>query len=351
LLSSQSAILWMGALVFLSAALCWLGLLLPHPAQTDSGKATHPLNTAQRLGLWLSWAAVALALGGTLVRWHESYLLAPGMGHIPLSNLYEVFVLFVWMTLLLGLYFEKRYQAHGLMAFVLLVVGAAVAFLLWYALTRQAHLIQPLVPALQSWWMKLHVPANFVGYGCFVLAAMAALAWLLKTASARALWWGLVGSMAVLTIALAIAGYALPLPAEKLPALQRWLRIVGGLAAVCAALVAARRFINPRTPSLELLDEVMYQTVALGFVFFTLATVLGAFWAAEAWGAYWSWDPKEVWAWIVWINYATWLHLRLIKGLRGKYAAWWALVGLVIVTFAFIGVNMFLGGLHSYGQL
>ena len=73
--------------------------------------------------------------------------------------------------------------------------------------------------------------------------------------------------------------------------------------------------------------------------------------AAEAWGAYWSWDPKEVWALIVWLNYAIWLHLRLVKGLRGRMAAWWALAGLVVVTFAFIGVNMFLGGKHSYGEI
>jgi hypothetical protein len=83
----------------------------------------------------------------------------------------------------------------------------------------------------------------------------------------------------------------------------------------------------------------------------TLATVLGALRAADAWGGYWSWDPKETWALIVWLNYAAWLHMRLMKGLRGTVAAWWALVGLGITTFAFLGVNMFLSGLHSYGTL
>ena len=85
--------------------------------------------------------------------------------------------------------------------------------------------------------------------------------------------------------------------------------------------------------------------------FFTIATILGAVWAAEAWGGYWSWDPKETWALIVWLNYAAWLHLRLIKGLRGTVLAWWSLGGLVITTFAFLGVNLFLSGLHSYGEL
>jgi cytochrome c-type biogenesis protein CcsB len=104
-------------------------------------------------------------------------------------------------------------------------------------------------------------------------------------------------------------------------------------------------------PELNLLDDLMYKAIALGFAFFTIATILGAFWAAEAWGGYWSWDPKETWALIVWLNYAAWLHMRLMKGLRGAASAWWALGGLLVTTFAFLGVNMFLSGLHSYGTL
>jgi len=104
-------------------------------------------------------------------------------------------------------------------------------------------------------------------------------------------------------------------------------------------------------PPTELLDDVMYKAIALGFAAFTLATILGALWAAEAWGGYWSWDPKETWALIVWLNYAAWLHLRLSKGRRGAPMAWWAVIGLFVTLFAFLGVNMFLSGLHSYGSL
>ncbi len=92
----------------------------------------------------------------------------------------------------------------------------------------------------------------------------------------------------------------------------------------------------------------MYRSIAVGFAFFIIATVLGALWAAQAWGGYWSWDPKETWALIVWLNYAAWLHMRLMKGLRGSV---WALAGLAVTTFAFLGVNMFLSGLHRYGTL
>ncbi|HPY39273.1 MAG TPA: cytochrome c biogenesis protein CcsA, partial [Thiolinea sp.] len=104
-------------------------------------------------------------------------------------------------------------------------------------------------------------------------------------------------------------------------------------------------------PSFEMLDDITYKSIALGFAFFTIATILGAMWAAEAWGGYWSWDPKETWALIVWLNYAAWLHFRFSKGLRGTQMAWWAVIGLFITLFAFLGVNMFLSGLHSYGEL
>ncbi len=106
-----------------------------------------------------------------------------------------------------------------------------------------------------------------------------------------------------------------------------------------------------RLPSLEVLDDVMYKSIVVGFAFFTIATLLGAFWAAEAWGRYWSWGPKEAWALIVWLNCAAWLHMRLMKGLRGAVSAWWALTGLAVTTFAFPGATMFLSGLHSYGTL
>jgi cytochrome c-type biogenesis protein CcsB len=99
------------------------------------------------------------------------------------------------------------------------------------------------------------------------------------------------------------------------------------------------------------LDDIMYKAIAVGFAFFTVATILGALWAADAWGTYWQWDPKETWALIVWLNYAAWLHLRFIKGMRGVLASYWALIGLLITGFAFLGVNMFLSGLHSYGAL
>jgi cytochrome c-type biogenesis protein CcsB len=280
MLSSQSAILWMSALFVFSTVFYWLGLF----SRSEFGGS---------VGSKLCWAGAVLGLVGMMVRWYESYLVGPDVGHIPVSNLYEVFILFALITALFYLYYEERYATRQLGAFVLLIIAASVAFLLWYTVSRDAAQIQPLVPALQSWWMKIHVPANFIGYGTFALAAMVGCAYLLKS-------YGILAD---------------------------------------------------RLPALDVLDDVMYKAISIGFAFFTVATILGALWAAEAWGGYWSWDPKETWALIVWLNYAAWLHLRLMSGMRGRVAAWWSVVGLLVTTFAFIGVNMFLSGLHSYGEL
>jgi cytochrome c-type biogenesis protein CcsB len=339
-LSSQSAILWMSLLFFMSTTFYWIGLLA-------SSKAGHD-NTAQKLGSHLAWAAVFMALVGTLVRWWESHQIAPDIGHIPVSNLYEVFVLFCWMTALFYLYYEQHYRTRALGAFVMLIVSAAVGFLLWYTVVRQAHEIQPLVPALQSWWMKLHVPANFIGYGMFALAAMVAFAYLIKQKAGETRWWKLA-PLWLLGVVLCFEPVVFRQKAEGTSAY--WMVYFGVSALIVAAILAARQRIGERLPAFELLDDLMYKAIAVGFAFFTIATILGAFWAAEAWGGYWSWDPKETWALIVWLNYAAWLHMRLMKGLRGAISAWWALVGLVVTTFAFLGVNMFLSGLHSYGEL
>ncbi|HSV82315.1 MAG TPA: c-type cytochrome biogenesis protein CcsB [Ramlibacter sp.] len=336
-LSSQSAILWMSMLFFMSTAFFWLGMF----GGSQSG-------TLEMLGSRLAWVAVGMALIGTLVRWYESYLIGADVGHIPVSNLYEVFVLFCWMTTAFYLYFEQQYRTRALGAFVMLVVSAAVGFLLWYTLEREAHEIQPLVPALKSWWMKLHVPANFIGYGTFALAAMVAFAYLIKQQAGETRWYKLA-PLWLLGVVLCFEPVVFRRTVEG--GSSYWAVYFGISALIVGGILWGRQRIAARLPALEVLDDVMYKSIAVGFAFFTIATVLGALWAAEAWGGYWSWDPKETWALIVWLNYAAWLHMRLMKGLRGTVSAWWALAGLAVTTFAFLGVNMFLSGLHSYGEL
>ena len=341
-LSSQSAILWMSVLFFMGTLFYWLGMIA---GQGEGGRSA----SFELMGSRIVWAAIAMALIGTMVRWYEGYLMGPDIGHIPVSNLYEVFVLFSWMTAAFYLYFEAQYKTRSLGAFVMLVVSAAVGFLLWYTVVREAHEIQPLVPALKSWWMKLHVPANFIGYGMFALAAMVALAYLVKQQAGEKRWHKLT-PLWLLGVVICFV----PIVFRKSSAAaggSYWLGYLLVSALVAGGILWGRQRLAERLPSFEVLDDVMYKAIAVGFAFFTIATVLGALWAAEAWGGYWSWDPKETWALIVWLNYAAWLHMRLMKGLRGTVAAWWALVGLAVTTFAFLGVNMFLSGLHSYGEL
>jgi cytochrome c-type biogenesis protein CcsB len=285
MLASQSAVMWMNVLFVMATVAYFWGLF----ARSEF---------VARTGTAMAWCAINMGLVGMMMRWRESYLINPEYGHIPVSNLYEVFILFCVIAGLIYLFYEKRTGTRALGGFAMLVISAAVGFILWYTFDREAHAIQPLVPALQSYWMKIHVPANFIGYGAFALAAMLGVAHLLQQWSARS----------------------------------------GGL-------------LSRALPGEDVIDDLMYKIIALGFAFFTVATILGALWAAEAWGSYWSWDPKETWALIVWLNYAAWLHMRISKGWRGTRMAWWAVIGLFVTLFAFLGVNMFLSGLHSYGEL
>jgi len=246
-------------------------------------------------------AYIGLYAGGSalMLRWYESYLLSIEIGHAPVSNLYEVFILLFCITTAVYLALERRYQARAMGAFVMPLVSAGVFFGIWLSAHGHAE-IKPLVPALQSYWMKIHVPMNFIGYGSFAVACGAGMAYLVR----------------------------------------EWLE---------------RRGKNSRLltvfPTLDQLDQLAYKAVAIGFPAFTLATILGAAWAAEAWGGYWSWDPKETWALIVWLVYGAYLHMRISHGWQGRSLAWWTVIGFLVTLFCFVGVNMYLSGLHSYGRL
>ncbi len=284
-LQGVAAALWMSALLLLGT--------VAYLAYAVTGRAG--------IGDWatrLTWGGVIFGFIGLGVRWRETYLGHPSWGHIPVSNLWEVFVLFCATTPLFYLYYESKAQNRSLGAFVMPLVAAAVGFLLWLTAAQHMDQIEPLIPALQSFWMKLHVPMMFVGYANFTIASLIGVAYLLGD----------------------------------------WSTKRGGALA-------------QHLPEAALMDEVMYRAIALGFLFFTVATILGAVWAARAWGGFWSWDPKETWALIVWLNYAGYLHARVVKGWRGRTMAWWSFLSLWVVSFCFLGVNMFLSGLHSYGKL
>jgi len=274
--------------LFLFSALCYMAYLFA------------PDSFIGKLGTITAWTGVYAGGSALLLRWYESYLLMGGdIGHAPVSNLYEVFILLFCVICVVYLNLESRHNARALGAFVMPIVSMGVFFAIWLESIGQSD-IKPLVPALQSYWMKIHVPLNFVGYGAFAVACAAGAAWLVRDKIER-----------------------------RRPD---------------SALLAV-------FPSLKMLDQLSYKAVAIGFPAFTLATILGAAWAAEAWGGYWSWDPKETWALIVWLVFGAYLHARFSHGLHGKTLAWWAVLGFLVTIFCFVGVNMYLSGLHSYGQL
>jgi len=228
-----------------------------------------------------------------LIRWKTSYDL--GMGHVPLSNFYESLIFFAWTIVLLYLLMEWRLKNRSIGVFVM-----PVAFLIMaYASIAPGvnNRIEPLIPALQSNWLTSHVLTCFLGYAAFTVAFALGVMFFVGKA---------VGADSSIT-----GVFSRVLPSEYL------------------------------------LDELMYSSTVLGFIFLTLGIVTGSVWAHYAWGSYWSWDPKETWSLITWLVYAVMLHTRLVRGWRGRRMAVMAIVGFACVLFTYLGVNL-LPSLHSY---
>jgi cytochrome c-type biogenesis protein CcsB len=248
----------------------------------------------KQLNHWATWAVVVGIAGNTtgfLLRWVESYQM--GIGRIPLSNLYESLVFFSLMIALIYLIIESKYghQIIGAFAMPLAVLSMAYASLSPNINDR----IQPLLPALKSNWLTVHVITCFIGYAAFAIAFGLALMYLIKRGD-------------------------------------------GDNAGTLLSRVPQRRF----------LDELTHQMVLFGFLFLSAGIISGAVWANSAWGRYWGWDPKETWSLITWFVYAILLHARLMRGWRGKRIAVFSMVGFAAVLITYFGVN-YLPGLHSYG--
>jgi cytochrome c-type biogenesis protein CcsB len=243
-----------------------------------------------------TWTAVAGLLAQTIaliIRWKASYDL--GFGHAPLSNFYESLIFFSWTIVLLYLIIELRIKNKTLGVLVM-----PISFLLMAFASLSPNInsrIQPLVPALQSNWLTSHVLTCFMGYAAFAMAFAMGILYFLSSAAGD--------------------------PPKEQRGLSRLIPDEGSL------------------------DELMYQSMALGFVFLTLGIMTGSVWAHYAWGSYWSWDPKETWSLITWLIYALMLHARYVRGWRGRRMAVMTIIGFASVLFTYLGVN-YLPGLHSY---
>ena len=230
----------------------------------------------------------------TMLAWVGTVALLAGLvfrtlatGHGPFSNMYEFSMAFAFGILIAYMYFERKYHQR-----ILALVSLPVAMgMMLYAFTIPSD-ISPLVPALQnSFLLTVHVATAIVAYGSFAIAFAASLLYLVQPEGGR---WGL--------------------------------------------------------PKPQVLDEIGYRAVVIGFPFLTLTIILGAVWAQTAWGTYWQWDPKETASLVTWFIYGAYLHARVMRGWRGTRSAWLLMLGFAATLFTYFG-NLFFGGLHSYAGL
>jgi len=299
-----------------------------------------------------------------LMRWNESYhqwlrfspdssMLLAISRSAPLRNLYESIIFFVWSVILIHLIIEFVYKNRSLGAFVTPVAGLALAFV---EMSGMSKAISPLVPALQSNWLIAHVLISFFGYGAFGVAyATANMHMILASEDRKApsyLFWAATFA-AFLWVLFFMGGRSLFMQGAEEHASAFWF---GTLVAYPVFFLVVWRFgtalgrvLSFFSLSKEMLDDITYRSIAVGFPLLTLGIITGAIWADSAWGTYWSWDPKETWSLITWFVYALYLHSRLMRGWRGRKTAVLSLIGFISVIFTYLGVNLLLSGLHSYG--
>ena len=216
-----------------------------------------------------------------------------GIGQPPFTNLYSSMVFFSWTIILVYLILEFKFKQKTIGAFVTPIAFACLGFA-----TLLSDQIEPLVPALQSNWLLSHVVTCFFGYAAFAVACGISIMYLIRV-------------------------YFEERSTENTGILKIF-------------------------PSSDLLDELTYKAIVIGFPFLTIGIITGAAWANYAWGTYWSWDPKETWSLITWFVYAAFLHARFAAGWKGKKTAILSIVGFCFVLFTYLGVSFLLSGLHSY---
>ncbi len=245
------------------------------------------------LGTWVALLGLIGNTAGIIMRWVESYRM--GIGHAPLSNLYESLVFFAWTITLLYLFIERRYGNRVIGAFTMPLAFLAMAYA---SLSPNiSDRIQPLLPALKSNWLIAHVITCFIGYAAFAVAFGLSIMYLIRQRE----------------------------PESKGSLLDRF-------------------------PKPNVIDDLTHQMIMFGFLFLSVGIISGAVWANSAWGRYWGWDPKETWSLITWFIYATLLHAKLMRGWHGRRIAYLSVIGFAAVLFTYFGVNL-LPGLHSYGSM
>lgn len=314
-----------------------------------------------RWGRRFCFAGVILGSIGLGHRWYTA-------GHPPLSNMYESMYTFATMFVWILLFFTRKES------FPLVEGGASVLAILMTGIASVfGKEVRPLVPALQSYWLHLHVSLAFVGEACFAFAFVTS--YLLCLRELLLSQFGEKGERGPFVLAplagwaarlvvygvpigfLVLLGFVLPrMEDQRKYTMLLYGVFIPALFATFLGLVlrlhrpTARKVITVWLPESERLDEFSYKAISLGYPLFVVgAIIFGMVWANKAWGRYWGWDPKETWALITFLVYSGYLHVRLTKGWKGVPTAILSITGFLVTVFTLFGVNYLLAGLHSYG--
>ena len=245
-------------------------------------------------------------------------------GYFPLSNLYESLLFLTWLLLTIYLYIETKTKSK-LIGSVLIPVALLISGFANLTLSPEMQKASPLVPALQSNWLMMHVSMMLLSYGTLIIGSLLCILFLVISRYKD------VDLKIIDDSSLPLYNIMLDYYEAKLLSPSSEISELGKL------------------KLLQSIDNWSYRIIGLGFPFLTIGIISGGVWANEAWGSYWSWDPKETWALITWLVFATYLHARITQGWEGKKTAILGGLGFFVIWICYLGVNFLGKGLHSYG--
>ncbi|MEA5470971.1 c-type cytochrome biogenesis protein CcsB [Spirulina sp. 06S082] len=317
------------AILFIAMLLYW------------SGAAFQNITLLPRLGS-VGMAIANLCMAALLgARWLEA-------GYFPLSNLYESLFFLAWGITAVH-FIAERTSGSTLTGVFTAPLAMGITAFATLTLPSDMQNSAPLVPALKSNWLMMHVSVMMLSYATLMVGALLAIAFLIVTRGQNV---QLQGS------SLGLGDYRLktPSPPTEEPAISSPTSpsLATGQTAVLERVttetLSPPPLLSPQRLTLaETLDNISYRIIGLGFPLLTIGIIAGGVWANEAWGSYWSWDPKETWALITWLVFAAYLHARLTRGWQGRKPAILATTGFAVVWICYLGVNLLGKGLHSYG--
>ena len=331
------------AVLFVTMLIYWSGAAFPNIPYLAA------LGTS---GMAIANLCIATLLGA---RWLEA-------GYFPLSNLYESLFFLTWGITTIHLIAENTSRSR-LVGVVTAPVAMAITAFATLTLPSQMQLAEPLVPALKSNWLMMHVSIMMLSYSALMVGSLLAIAFLFVTRGQNIQLQGSsfgAGGYRQNNYRLHKAGELVSEPEGNVTEENNgMIRLVsetnGKTTAVLeppaiATSMEKTEALSPQRLSLaENIDNTSYRMIGLGFPLLTIGIIAGGVWANEAWGSYWSWDPKETWALITWLVFAAYLHARITRGWQGRRPAILAASGLIVVWICYLGVNLLGKGLHSYG--